>query len=126
MTRPTLAGVLDGMPWAERSIANIRREFVLRVLAKEAPMTELCRQYGISRKTGYKWLARFEKRGIEGLVDESRRPRTSPSRDDDRDDAGDHPPPSGARQLGRSEATSRFDARTRRQRTFDGDDFARP
>ena len=78
MTRPTLAGVLDGMPWAERSIVNIRREFVLRVLAKEAPMTELCRQYGISRKTGYKWLARFEERGIEGLVDESRRPRTSP------------------------------------------------
>src|SRR5258705_3873629 len=57
---------------------NIRREFVLRVLAKEAPVTELARQYGISRKTAYKWIARFEERGIERLVDESRRPRTSP------------------------------------------------
>jgi len=78
VTRPTLAGVLDRMPWAERSIVNIRREFVLRVLAKEAPVTELARQYGISRKTAYKWLARFEERGVQGLVDESRRPRTSP------------------------------------------------
>jgi transposase InsO family protein len=66
------------MPWAERSIVNIRREFVLRVLAKEAPVAELARQYGISRKTAYKWIGRFEQRGIEGLVDESRRPRTSP------------------------------------------------
>lgn len=57
---------------------NIRREFVLRVLAKEAPVAELARQYGISRKTAYKWIARFEERGVEGLVDESRRPRTSP------------------------------------------------
>ncbi|MGZ4779396.1 MAG: helix-turn-helix domain-containing protein [Thermoanaerobaculia bacterium] len=57
---------------------NTRREFVLRVLAKEAPVTELARQYGISRKTAYKWIARFEQRGVEGLVDESRRPRTSP------------------------------------------------
>ena len=57
---------------------NIRREFVLQVLAKEAPVAELARQYGISRKTEYKWIARFQERGVEGLVDESRRPRTSP------------------------------------------------
>jgi transposase len=66
------------MPWAERSIVNIRREFLLRVSAREAPVAELARQYGISRKTAYKWIARFEQRGVEGLVDESRRPRTSP------------------------------------------------
>jgi transposase-like protein len=57
---------------------NIRREFVLRVMAKEAPVAELARQYGISRKTAYKWIARFEQRGVEGLVDGSRLPHTSP------------------------------------------------
>lgn len=67
------------MPWAERSIVSLRKEFVLRVLAKDAPVAELCRRYGISRKTGYKWLNRFRVQGIEGLVDESRRPMASPA-----------------------------------------------
>src|SRR4051794_26594160 len=66
------------MPWAERSIVSLRKEFVLRVLAKEAPVAELCRRYHISRKTGYKWLKRFRGQGIDGLVDESRRPLSSP------------------------------------------------
>ena len=50
----------------------------MKALAREIPMVQLCRQYGISRKTGYKWLARFETGGLEALVDESRRPDTSP------------------------------------------------
>ena len=58
---------------------NLRREFVLKALAREVPMVELCRQYGISRKTGYKWIARFESGGLDALVDESRRPDTSPA-----------------------------------------------
>jgi len=66
------------MTWPERSVVQMRKDFVLRALGKEAPITELCRQYGISRKTGYKWIARFKQMGIEGLVDESRRPRSSP------------------------------------------------
>ena len=41
-------------------------------------MTELCDQYGISRKTGYKWVARFQAEGRAGLADRSRRPQTSP------------------------------------------------
>ena len=57
---------------------SIRKEFVMRVLAKEAPVTELCRRYGISRKTGYKWIGRFHEQGVSGLVDESRRPHSSP------------------------------------------------
>ena len=57
---------------------SLRKEFVLRVLAKEAPVAELCRRYHISRKTGYKWLKRFRAQGIDGLVDESRRPLSSP------------------------------------------------
>jgi transposase InsO family protein len=41
-------------------------------------MTELCERFGISRKTGYKWLTRFAAQGWEGLADQSRRPHTSP------------------------------------------------
>jgi transposase InsO family protein len=41
-------------------------------------MTELCAQYGISRKTGYKWLARADEGGREALADRSRRPHHSP------------------------------------------------
>jgi transposase len=68
------------MPWAERSVVKLRREFVLKWLAKEMSMTELCREYGISRKTGYKWLERFRVSGLDGLVDESRRPANNPLR----------------------------------------------
>jgi transposase len=39
------------------------------------PIAELCRRYGISRKTGYKWIERFKEQGPEGLCERSRRPR---------------------------------------------------
>ena len=41
-------------------------------------MTELCSRYGVSRPTGYKWIARFEAEGPPGLEDRSRRPLTNP------------------------------------------------
>lgn len=41
-------------------------------------MAELCREFGISRKTGYKWKERYSQRGLEGLHDHSRRPSSSP------------------------------------------------
>lgn len=43
-------------------------------------MSALCRRFGISRKTGYKWLRRFEAEGSAGLTDQSRRPRASPNK----------------------------------------------
>ncbi len=43
-------------------------------------MAELCRRYGISRKTGYKWLTRYQATGLAGLADRSRRPGSSPGR----------------------------------------------
>jgi putative transposase len=57
---------------------SLRKEFVLKALSKEAPIAELCRAFGISRKTAYKWIDRFKKHGFDSLVDESRRPHTSP------------------------------------------------
>jgi putative transposase len=65
------------MPWPERSLVNQRREFIARATADEKPFAELCRDYGISRKTGYKWMERFRASGTAGLVDESRRPKSN-------------------------------------------------
>ncbi len=53
-----------------------RREFINAYLAHDASISELCRRYGVSRKTGYKWIARFMA-GCE-LADRSRRPKNSP------------------------------------------------
>lgn len=51
-----------------------RYELVQDYLAEVESMTELCRQYGISRRVAYKWVARFEAEGRDGLADRSRRP----------------------------------------------------
>ena len=64
------------MPWQERSVMSERQEFVVFAQHEGANLTALCRQFGISRKTGYKWLARAE--AAQALGDRSRRPRTSP------------------------------------------------
>lgn len=47
------------MPWKERTVNQMRKEFVERVLAQEKSKSALCREYGISRPTGDKWLARY-------------------------------------------------------------------
>jgi len=59
---------------------KLRKEFVLKALAQDVPFRKLCREFGISRKTGYTWLERFHERGLEGLVDQSTRPQSSPGR----------------------------------------------
>src|SRR6266550_5310942 len=61
------------MPWRECSVIDERMRFVARRLAGE-PMAELCREFGISRKTGYKIVDRYQECGIHGLTDRSRRP----------------------------------------------------
>ncbi len=64
------------MPWKETSPMSQRKQFVNLHLQGEHSVSELCRRFGISRKTGYKWLARFFE-GCE-LGDRSRRPHGSP------------------------------------------------
>src|SRR5437667_1215193 len=61
------------MPWKECSVMDERLKFVARRLAGK-PMAELCREFGISRKTGYKIFDRYQECGIHGLTDRSRRP----------------------------------------------------
>ena len=66
------------MPWKEKTRVSLRLEFVTLALADEANVSRLCRRFGISRKTGYKWLERFLNDGVEGLLDRSRKPLHSP------------------------------------------------
>jgi len=66
------------MPWKERDVMNLRTEFVLRSLREGINFRELCLEYSISPKTGYKWQKRFISDGISGLADRSRRPSRSP------------------------------------------------
>ena len=61
------------MPWKECSVMDERVRFVGRLLEGDS-MTEVCREFGISRKTGYKIFARYKDYGVEALSDRSRRP----------------------------------------------------
>ncbi len=67
------------MSWGVVSLMSLREEFVQLVEGRTTmSLTKLCQRYGISRKTGYKWLGRYRKQGLEGLADHSRRPKHSP------------------------------------------------
>ncbi len=59
---------------------SIRREFVQLAEQPQSNIRELCRRYGVSPKTGYKWLERHRESGDAGLEDRSRRPLHSPAR----------------------------------------------
>ena len=67
------------MPWKELRVMDLRKEFVLRAVNEMEVFQDLCQEYGISPKTGYKWKQRFIEYGLSGLSDESRRPELSPS-----------------------------------------------
>src|SRR5262245_11457664 len=67
------------MPWREMSPMDQRLRFIGDYRRGEVPFIELCDRYGVSRKTGYKWVARYELTGPRGLEDVSRRPHTSPT-----------------------------------------------
>ena len=64
------------MPWKETDAMKERRAFIDAMLKQDRPFRELCQEYGISEKTGYKWRKRFYERGYEGLAEESRAPQT--------------------------------------------------
>jgi len=69
------------MPWKQERVLEQRLRFLLAVRNEEATISDLCRRYEISRKTGYKWLRRYKEAGsIEALRDRSRRPHHSPRR----------------------------------------------
>jgi transposase InsO family protein len=70
------------MPWKKVTKMSLRLEFVKFALVDGSNISELCRRFDISRKTGYKWINRFLNKGYSGLSDHSRRPKTTPNRTD--------------------------------------------
>lgn len=69
------------MPWMELNIVELRKQFIQEYLDKAYPsFNYLCSSYSISNKTGYKWVNRFLKGGLNNLEDRSRAPHTSKHR----------------------------------------------
>lgn len=67
------------MSWKQESVVEQRLRFLIEARSPEANISDSCRRYNISRKTGYKWIKRYEKAGsVEALTDQSRRPLHSP------------------------------------------------
>lgn len=72
------------MPWECRSVETIRKEFVAKAIMGEVSISELCRQYSISRPTAYKWIERY--RNGDNMSDKSHEPfikplKTSPEKE---------------------------------------------
>jgi transposase InsO family protein len=65
------------VPWKSKTPVDLRIEFMKRVMKGET-VAELCRQFGISRKTGDKFKQRFKRLGEAGLLDKSRAPNVIP------------------------------------------------
>ena len=68
------------MPWMKTDPMTQRLEFVMRVMSGLYTMADSCRRSGVSRKTGYKILSRWESDGVDGLRDQGHRPHSSPTR----------------------------------------------
>ena len=69
------------MPWLETNVRDQRIQFVMTARRPDANVSAVCRAFGISRKTGYKWLRREAEAGsVAALSDASRRPHHSPMR----------------------------------------------
>ena len=66
------------MSWKEVKVEEQRLNFIKEHIEAKVPFTKLCQNYGISRKTGYKWLERFLEKGEEGLRNLSRAPHSHP------------------------------------------------
>lgn len=67
------------MPWQESTTMSLRLAFVQQASQPDTTLSALCAQFGISRPTGYKWLARYHEGGLAALADQPRRPHTSPT-----------------------------------------------
>src|SRR4029078_3547620 len=64
------------MAWRETKVEDQRKHFIQKYLEKRSNLSDLCRQFEISRKCAYKWLKRYADEGFEGLKDRSRAPLT--------------------------------------------------
>ena len=67
------------MPWRATSPMDQRTQFIADHLRRPLTITEQCALYGVSRKTGDKWIDRYLRHGPAGLEERSRRPRRAPN-----------------------------------------------
>ena len=58
---------------------DLKQQFIQEMLNAEIPFSHLCKKYGISEKTGYKWKNRFFEQGNAGLIEQSREPLSHPN-----------------------------------------------
>ena len=70
------------MPWKVSRPMDERVRFIAEVNAGEESFTDICKSFGIARKTGYKWVERYETLGVEGLLELPKRTRSCPHRTD--------------------------------------------
>lgn len=68
------------MTWRTMDVKEQRVRFVVTAARREKPLAEICREFEISRPTGYLWLKRYQEDGIAGIAERSRRPHNSPER----------------------------------------------
>lgn len=69
------------MPWLETNVREQRIQFVIDASKPSANFSAVCRQYGVSRRTGYRWIERYQATGsLTALAERSRRPHQSPRR----------------------------------------------
>ena len=66
------------MGWTETCAVDERMRFVMAIESHEETHAAVCRRFGVSRKTGYKWLERYVALGVEGLANRSRAPLEHP------------------------------------------------
>ena len=67
------------MPWKETCTVEERAAFLHDWRSGDFSLSALCRRYGVSRPTGYKWMRRGEAEGLPGLCDHSRAPHRHPN-----------------------------------------------
>lgn len=72
------------MSWRVTKVEEQRKDFIIKASTGEVSITELCKEYQISRKTGYKWINRYRQCGDEGLLDKSRKPLIQPRKTSER------------------------------------------
>lgn len=68
------------MPWNKVEPVMQRKELMEKLLLPGVNVRALCAEYNVSRKTLYKWLARYKAAGLEGLADRSKSPKTHPNK----------------------------------------------
>ena len=68
------------MPWKAMDVAEQRVRFVLQASQEPGNLAAVCREFGISRPTGYVWLRRYQAQGVQGLCERNRRPQQVPGR----------------------------------------------